>query len=51
MTLTVAVPGPRVSAVAVGAEGLAGGAGKISGVPFVTVGEIFDTFSAVWLAV
>ena len=42
-TVTVAVPLPGLPTTAVGAEGFAGGAGKMSGVPFVTVGVIFDT--------
>lgn len=51
MTLTLAAPDPRLPAVAVGAEGLAGGAGKMSGVPLVTVGVIFDTSFESWFAV
>ena len=51
MTVTVAAPLPEPPAAAVGAEGLAGGAAKMSGVPFVTVGVIFDTLLWLQLAV
>ena len=43
VTLTVAAPLPGLPAAAVGAEGFAGGAGEMSGMPPVTVGVIFHT--------